>query len=74
MLQDQAKAKAQDGGPWSKSMSNTRIKQGELDSHTKTTAHEPGGAPVKTTTTQSVPVTKSFGFGPGGLRRCGKPL
>ena len=36
----------------------TKIKQGELDSRTKSMAHEPGGPPVKSTTTQSVPVTK----------------
>jgi hypothetical protein len=58
MLQDQAKAKAQDGGTWSKSMTNTKIKDGELDSRTKSMAHEPGGPPAKSTTTQSVPVTK----------------
>lgn len=58
MLQDQAKAKAQDGGTWSKSMTNTRIKDGELNSRTKSMAHEPGGPPVKSTTTQSVPITK----------------
>ena len=58
MLKDQAKAKAQDGGTWSKSMTNTKIKEGELDSRTRSMAHEPGGPPVKSTTTQSVPVTK----------------
>lgn len=58
MLQDQAKAKAQDGGTWSKSTTNTKIKAGELDSRTKSMAHEPGDPPVKSTTTQSVPVTK----------------
>jgi hypothetical protein len=58
MLQDQAKAKAQDGGTWSKSMTKTKIKDGELDSRTKSMAHEPGGPPAKSTTTQSVPVTK----------------
>jgi hypothetical protein len=58
MLKDQAKAKAQDGGTWSKSMTDTKIKQGELDSRTKSMAHEPGGPPAKSTTTQSVPVTK----------------
>jgi len=58
MLQDQAKAKAQDGGTWSKSMTNTRIKEGELDSRTKSMAHEPGGPPVKSTTRESVPITK----------------
>jgi len=58
MLKDQAKAKAQDGGTWSKSMTNTKIKDGELDSRTKTMAHQPGGPPAKSTTTQSVPLTK----------------
>ena len=58
MLQDQAKAKAQDGGTWSKSMTNTKMKDGELDSRTKSMAHEPGGPPAKSTTTQSGPVTK----------------
>jgi hypothetical protein len=58
MLQDQARAKAQDGGTWSKSMTNTKIKEGELDSRTKSMAHEPGGPPAKSTTTQSVPITK----------------
>jgi hypothetical protein len=58
MLRDQAKAKAQDGGTWSKSTTNTRIKDGELDSRTKSMAHQPGGPPVKSTTTQSVPTTK----------------
>ena len=58
MLRDQAKAKAQDGGTWSKSMTNTKIKDGELDSRTKSMAHEPGGPPAKSTTTQSVPITK----------------
>jgi len=56
MLKDQAKAKAQDGGTFSKSMTNTKIKDGELDSRTKSMAHVPGGPPVKSTTTQSVPV------------------
>jgi len=58
MLKDQARAKAQDGGTWSKSMTNTKIKEGELDSRTRSMAHEPGGPPAKSTTTQSVPVTK----------------
>jgi len=58
MLQDQAKAKAQDGGTWSKSMTNTKIKDGELDSRTKSMAHEPGGPPAKSTTTEQVPITK----------------
>jgi hypothetical protein len=56
MLKDQAKAKAQDGGTFSKSMTDTKIKEGELDSRTKSMSHVPGGPPVKSTTTQSVPV------------------
>jgi hypothetical protein len=56
MLKDQAKAKAQDGGTFSKSMTDTKIKNDELDSRTKSMAHVPGGPPVKSTTTQSVPV------------------
>jgi hypothetical protein len=58
MLQDQAKAKAQDGGTWSRSHTDTKLKDGELDSRTKSMAHEPGGPPAKSTTTQAVPVTK----------------
>jgi hypothetical protein len=58
MLKDQAKAKAQDGGTWSKSHTQTKIKDGELDSRTKSMAHEPGGPPAKSTTTQSVPITR----------------
>lgn len=56
MLKDQAKAKAQDGGTWSKSKTDTKVEQGELDSRTKSMAHQPGGPPVKSTTNQSVPV------------------
>jgi len=58
-LQDQAKARAQDGGTWSKSQTKTTIeKDGDLQSRTKSMAHEPGGPPAKSTTTQSVPVTR----------------
>jgi len=57
MLQDQAKAKAQDGGTWSKSMTKTKIKQGDqLTSRTKTMAHEPGGPPAKSTTRENINV------------------
>jgi len=56
MLKDQAKAQAHDGGTFSKSMTNTKVKDGELDSRTKSMAHEPGGPPVKSKTTESVPV------------------
>lgn len=55
-LQDQAKARAQDGGTWSKSHTKTTIeKDGDLSSRTKSMAHEPGGSPAQSTTTQSVP-------------------
>lgn len=57
-LQDQAKAKAQDGGTWSKSQTKTTITDGELESRTRSMAHEPGGPPAKSTTIQSVPVTR----------------
>jgi len=58
-LQDQARAKAQDGGTWSKSQTKTTIeKDGDLSSRTRSMSHEPGGPPAKSTTTQSVPATK----------------
>src|SRR3954453_20370599 len=58
-LQDQAKARAQDGGTWSKSQTKTTVeKDGDLQSRTKSMAQEPGGPPAKSTTTQSVPVTR----------------
>lgn len=48
MLRDQVKATAQDGGTWSRSMTNTRIKQGDsLSSWTRSMSHEPGAAPVR---------------------------
>jgi len=51
-----SKAKAQDGGTWSKSKTKTKIKDDQLTSRTKSMAHEPGGAPAKSTTSTSVPV------------------
>ena len=57
MLQDKARAKAQNGGTWSKSQTHTRIKQGEeVNSRTRSMAHQPGGPPVKSTTTESATV------------------
>jgi hypothetical protein len=56
MMQDQAKAKAQNGGTWSKSMTKTKLKHGELTSRTKSMSHEPGGAPAKSTTRENVSV------------------
>ncbi|MDP2296090.1 MAG: hypothetical protein Q8M24_11590 [Pseudolabrys sp.] len=51
-----SKAKAQDGGTWSKSQTKTKIKDDVLSSRTKSMAHEPGGPPAKSTTRTSVPV------------------
>jgi hypothetical protein len=56
MMQDQAKARAQDGGTWSRSTTDTRIKDDELTSRTRTMSHEPGGPPAKSTIQQTVPV------------------
>jgi len=58
MLQDKARAKAQDGGTWSKSDTRTRITDEEATSRTRTMSHQPGGPPVKSTTEQTVPVQK----------------
>ena len=51
MMRGQAKAKAWDGGTWSKSATNTRIQRdGDLTSRTKSMAHEPGGKPAMSKT------------------------
>jgi len=49
-----AKAMANEGGEWSKSMTHTKDKNGSLSSRTKSMAHEPGGPPVKSTVGSSV--------------------
>jgi hypothetical protein len=54
MLQGQSKARAQDGGTWSKSMTKTKVKDDTLTSRTKSMSHMPGGPPAKSTTRQSV--------------------
>jgi hypothetical protein len=46
-----SKARAQDKGTWSKSMTHTKVHKGEVTSRTKDMAHQPGGPPVKSTTT-----------------------
>jgi hypothetical protein len=53
-LQGMSKARAQDGGTWSRSMTKTKVKGDTLTSRTKSMAHEPGGAPAKSTTRQSI--------------------
>lgn len=51
MLQAHSRATAQDGGIWSKSATNTRVKNdGQLSSRTRSMAHEPGGKPAMSTT------------------------
>ena len=55
MLQGQTMQKAQDGGTWSKVKSKSKVRPGEdLDTRTKSMSHEPGGAPVQSTTQQSI--------------------
>jgi hypothetical protein len=49
-LHGMSKARAQDKGTWSKSKTKTKIHKGEVNSRTKSMAHEPGGPPVKSTT------------------------
>lgn len=56
MLRDQAKARAQDGGTWSRSTTDTRIGNDELSSRTRTMSHQPGGPPTKSTTQETVPI------------------
>jgi len=53
-MQGMSKARAQDGGTWSRSMTKTKLKGDTLSSRTKSMAHEPGGPPAKSTTRQSV--------------------
>jgi len=45
-----SKARAQDRGTWSRSMTKTQVHKGEVRSRTKAMAHEPGGPPTKSTT------------------------
>jgi hypothetical protein len=50
MLRAQSKARASDGGTWSRSMTNTRAQHdGDISSRTKSMAHEPGGKPAMST-------------------------
>ena len=57
-MRDQSRAKAQDGGTWSKSRTDTRIDEGQATSTTRSMSHEPGGPPVKSTIEQTVPVQR----------------
>ena len=50
-LRTQSRARAWDGGTWSRSMTNTSVRHnGDLRSWTKSMAHEPGGKPAMSTT------------------------
>ncbi|HZS64396.1 MAG TPA: hypothetical protein VFA53_07870 [Xanthobacteraceae bacterium] len=49
-LHAMSKARAQDKGTWSKSMTKTKVHKREVASETKSMAHEPGGKPVKSIT------------------------
>jgi len=47
MLQAHSRATAQDGGTWSKSATNTKVKNdGQLSSRTMSMAHQPGSKPA----------------------------
>lgn len=50
-LNGMSKARAQDKGTWSRSMTHEKIHKGEVSTRTKSMAHEPGGPPTKSTTT-----------------------
>jgi hypothetical protein len=50
-LNGMSRARAQDGGTWSRSRTQTKVHKGEVTSRTRAMAHEPGGAPVKSTST-----------------------
>jgi hypothetical protein len=55
VLNENTKAQAHDGGTFSKSHTRTQVKAGEeVGSTTKTMSHEPGSAPVKSTTSIGV--------------------
>lgn len=64
-LMGTSQARAQDGGEWSRSKTKTRVKDGTLSSSTRSMAHEPGGAPTKSTSETQVelsePATGSLG-------------
>jgi hypothetical protein len=50
-LHTMSKARAQDQGTWSRSMTKTKVHKGEVTSRTKAMAHQPGGPPAKSTST-----------------------
>jgi hypothetical protein len=57
-LMGRSRARAQDGGTWSRSRTRTKIHKDKLTSRTRSMAHEPGGPPVKSTTRESVDLSR----------------
>jgi hypothetical protein len=54
-----SKARAQDGGTWSSSKTQTKVKAGEeVGSRTKSMSHVPGEKPVKSTTSSSTEISR----------------
>ena len=53
-LNGMSKARAQDKGTWSRSMTHEKVHKGEVSTRTKSMAHQPGGPPVKSTTSGTV--------------------
>nr|WP_246617971.1 hypothetical protein [Rhizobium populisoli] len=52
-LRAQSKAQAIDKGTFSKSQTKTRVRDGELESSTRTMSHVPGQKPMKSTTSNN---------------------
>jgi hypothetical protein len=51
MLRSQSRAAAMDGGTWSRSMTNTRVRHdGDVWSRSRSMAHEPGSKPAMSAT------------------------
>jgi hypothetical protein len=54
VLNSNTRAQAHDGGTFSRSQTRTKVKAGEeVQSTTRTMSHEPGSAPVKSTTSST---------------------
>lgn len=61
-LNAKSDAMAQDGGTWSKSKTQTKVRQGEdLSSRTRSMSHVPGEKPVKSTTSLETTVPDATG-------------
>jgi hypothetical protein len=58
MLRGDARAKAQQGGTWSRSRTQIRIRDGRMTTTTRSLAHQPGGAPARSVTRETVPLDR----------------